>query len=116
VPSSLHQAFVELFRAEPSLVPELLERLLGFELPGHQALQIDSAALGEVAPVTSAADLVVELVRDGKVVLGVVVEVQLARDHDKRWIWPFYLASLRARLRCPCWLLVVAHDEAMARC
>jgi hypothetical protein len=115
VTSSLHQAFVEFFRVEPALVPELLERVLGLELPRHQELRIDAAALGEVVPVTSAADLVVELVRDGKVVLGIVLEVQLARDPDKCWSWPFYLVSLRFRLRRPCWLLVVAPEPAMAR-
>jgi hypothetical protein len=30
-------------------------------------------------------------------VLGVVVEVQLSRDPDKRWSWPVYLTTLGAR-------------------
>lgn len=47
-------------------------------------------------------------------VLGVVVEVQLRRDPGKRWSWPVYLATLRARLRCPAVLLVVCVDTAVA--
>ncbi|MBE7447692.1 MAG: hypothetical protein HS111_02010 [Kofleriaceae bacterium] len=37
-----------------------------------------------------------------------MVEVQRARDEDKRWTWPVYATVLHARLRCPtpawwCW-------------
>ncbi len=46
--------------------------------------------------------------------LTVVVEVQLSRDPDKRRSWPVYVATLRARLRCPTELLVVCPDRAVA--
>ena len=36
--------------------------------------------------------------------VAVVVEAQLRRDQDKRWTWPVYLATLRARLRSACML------------
>jgi hypothetical protein len=48
-------------------------------------------------------------------VLGIVVEVQLSSDEDKRYVWPAYVANLRARIRCPVSLLVVAADEGVAR-
>lgn len=41
---------------------------------------------------------------------AVVVEVQLRIDGDKVWSWPVYIATLRARLRCPVLLLVLAPD------
>ena len=44
-----------------------------------------------------------------------MVEVQLERDSDKRWVWPAYLSTLRERLRCPACLLVVCADEGVAR-
>jgi hypothetical protein len=44
----------------------------------------------------------------------VVVEIQLGRDRDKRWSWPVYVATLRARLRCPVELLVVCSSASMA--
>lgn len=47
--------------------------------------------------------------------LGIVVEVQLARDDRKHFVWPVYVASLRARLECPVCLLVVTADEPVAR-
>lgn len=47
-------------------------------------------------------------------VLAVVVEVQLGRDKGKRWSWPVYLATLRARLRCATVLLVICADTATA--
>jgi len=43
-----------------------------------------------------------------------VVEAQLSWDGTKRWSWPVYLATLRARLRCPAVLLVVCADAKMA--
>ena len=42
------------------------------------------------------------------------VEVQLARDADKRWSWPVYLTGLRARLRCDVALVVVTPETAVA--
>jgi hypothetical protein len=47
--------------------------------------------------------------------LGVIVEVQLARDKDKPYAWPAYIANLRARHRCPVCLLVVTLNDAVAR-
>ena len=40
---------------------------------------------------------------------------QLRPDPVKRWTWPVYVATLRARLRCPAVLLVVCVDAATAR-
>lgn len=47
-------------------------------------------------------------------VFAVVVEVQLGRDPTKRWSWPVYVATLRARLRCPTALLVLSPSAAVA--
>jgi hypothetical protein len=48
-------------------------------------------------------------------VLGIVVEVQLACDKDKPYVWPAYIANLRARHRCPACLLVVTTDDSVTR-
>jgi hypothetical protein len=77
-------------------------------------VRLDSAELTDVVPTEYRADLVVLLV-EGRPVLGIVVEVQLGRDERKRWSWPVYIATLRARLRCPCVLLVVAPAQNIAR-
>lgn len=45
---------------------------------------------------------------------GVVVEIQRGRDDDKPWTWPLYIATFRARQRCPAMLLVIAPDPGVA--
>jgi len=114
MPSQLHEALLQLFRNRPELAPELLREALHMELPEYTAARIDAADLNEVQPAEYRADLVV-LLLDGAPVFGIVVEVQLAADERKRYVWPMYVAGLRARLECPVCLLVIAADEACAR-
>lgn len=112
--SQLHEVLLQLFRNRPLLAPELLRDALHVELPKFTEARIDSADLTNVQPAEYRADLVV-LLLDGVPVLGIVVEVQLSQDDRKRFVWPVYLATLRARLECPVCLLVVTVDEAVAR-
>jgi hypothetical protein len=114
VPSQLHEALLVLFRNRPELAPELLQMALGVELPTYTEARIESADLTDVQPAEYRADLVV-LLLNGKPVLGIVVEAQLARDPHKRFAWPVYVAGLRSRIQCPVCLLVVCTDDAVAR-
>lgn len=114
MPSQQHEAILELFRNRPALAPELLRDALNVPLPPYTEVRVDSADLTQIQPTEYRADLVVLLV-DGQPVLGIVVEVQLARDERKHYVWPVYVATLRARLECPVVLLAVAPDEATAR-
>src|SRR5260221_5814453 len=66
-----------------------------------------------ILPTEYRADLVVLLV-DGKPVLGIIVEVQLSEDLDKRVSWPAYIVNLFARIRCPVELLVVSPSSSVA--
>lgn len=75
---------------------------------------MESGEFGDVTPTEYRADAVVVLTAGEAPVLAVVVEVQLRRDRDKRWSWPVYLTTLRARLRCPVVLLVVCVDSSTA--
>jgi hypothetical protein len=113
MPSQLHEALLLLFRNRPTLAPELMRDALHFELPAFTEARIDSADLTEVKPAEYHADLVV-LLLDGVPVYGIVIEVQLSRDQRKRFVWPVYASSLRARLKLPVSLLIVAPDEAIA--
>ena len=62
------------------------------------------------------ADLVVVLEDDaGMPVMGIIVEVQLRKDRDQLFVWPLVQAALRARLRCPCCVLVVTPSPVVAR-
>ena len=115
MPSPLHAALVELLRAQPALVAELLRAAAGIALPPGA---IDAAEPGaeSLTPPSSPehrADLVIVLGRPARVVT--VVEVQLQRDADKRRSWPTYVASLWYRHGCPAILLVVTVSDAVAR-
>lgn len=114
MPSQLHEALLLLFRNRPELAPEVLREALHVALPAYSEARIEEADLTDIQPAEYRADLVV-LLYDGKPVLGIVIEVQLATDEDKRFVWPVYAAGLRARIRCPVCLLVVAVEERVAR-
>lgn len=138
MPSVVHQILVELFQRRPTLAPELLRDALGQHLPDFDYVELADADLSQIVPAEYRADQVLILrSRDecdrgtdrtpgvgkavtgkpvaGKPVLGIVLEVQLARDEDKRFSWPCYQVTERARLRCPCCLLVVTPFESVAR-
>ena len=114
VPSFLHEALVMLFRHRATLAAEVIASALDVELPQYTDARIEEADLGQIAPAAYHADLVV-LLTDGEPVYGIVVEVQLRADENKRYSWPLYAAALRARLRCPTSVLVVAPDSSTAR-
>jgi hypothetical protein len=104
---------VELFRHRPVLAAELLRETLSVPLPEFTAARIESATFADLAPPEYRADLVVLLAADAPV-LGIVVEVQLRSDGQKRYSWPHCAASLRARLSCPTCVLVYAPDVEVA--
>ena len=114
MPSYLHEALLQLFRNRPALAPDLLRDALHWRLPPYTEVRIDSADLTEIQPAEYRADLVVSLL-EGVRVFGIVVEVQLSRDERKPFVWPTYVAQLRARLELPVCLLVVTTDEVTAR-
>jgi hypothetical protein len=110
-----HELHLLLFRNQPSLAPELIAGALGIELPLHQDAQVASADLTDIQPAEYRADMVIQLFQGAAVVYGIIVEVQLSVDNRKRFVWPAYVAHLRARLECPVALLVVTADESVAR-
>lgn len=113
MPSSTHEALVELFAQRPSLAAELLADALGVDLPPYRDALLASADFADLTPAQYRADAVIVLA-DTAPVQAVVVEVQLRPDEDKRWTWPAYLVNLRARLRCPTALLVLCPARAVA--
>jgi hypothetical protein len=114
MPSSLHEALLEMFRLRPSLAAELLTDTLGVDMPDYQQARLDSGDLNDITPTEYRADAVVVLTGADGPVLAVVIEAQLGRDKKKRWSWPVYIATLRARLKCPTVLLVICVRAATA--
>lgn len=114
MPSHVHEALIELFRQRPALAAELLRSQLGVPMPPYATATVGSSDLTDLSPTEYRADAVVVLTGDDAPVGAVVVEVQLRRDPAKRWSWPVYLTTLRARLRVPVVLLVVCPDRTSA--
>jgi len=106
-----------MFRQRPALAPQLLTSAFGLDLPAYDAARLEPGDFTDLIPTEYRADAVVTLTAPSSgpttaAVLAVIVEVQLGKDAGKRWSWPVYLASLRARLRCPTVLLIVCADDA----
>lgn len=113
MPSPLHEALVLLFRSRPALAAELL-RACGLPLPEHSRVVLSSETMRNVRPVELAADVMVALEDDERRSLTMIVEVQLRIDEQKRRTWPSYVTLSQRELGCPCVLLVIALDEAVA--
>ncbi len=113
MPSARHEIIVELFRSRPILAAELLGEILGVQLPTFTDARIESSTFADINPSEYAADLVV-LLCSGHPVLGIVIEVQLRPDPQKAYSWPYYVASLQLRLRCPTCLLIITPDARVA--
>jgi hypothetical protein len=114
VPSHKHETLVELFRSQPTFALELLTRLLGVRMPEFDTVRLASGELNDIAPTEYRADAVVTLERDGVPVLGIVIEVQLRPDRQKRRSWPVYVVNAYARHDCPVVLLVFSPDQVVA--
>jgi len=109
MPSLDHEALVELFRNEPSMVLHLLDLVADVALPNTAARVLDSN-LAQATPTEYRADLVVAVGEEARI----IVEVQLGRDEAKRWSWPAYVSVLRQRDRCPVYLLVVTNHTSVS--
>ncbi len=114
MPSTLHEVLVEMFRNQPLLAVDLLTDGLGMRLPRFQHAEVQSNEFTDITPTEYRADVVVTLTFNSKAVFAVVVEAQLRTDERKRWSWPVYLSTLRARSRCPAVLLVICVDTSTA--
>src|ERR1700729_440714 len=114
MPSSLHEELIFLLRKGFGLAPKLLKRERA-DVPEYTEIRIESSDLTDLKPAAYRADLVLLLLKEKQRELGIIVEVQLSVDADKRYTWPAYLANLRDRIRCPVYLLIIAIEESVAR-
>lgn len=60
MPSSTHEALIELFRQRPSLAAELLGGAFGVEVPDFQSARMEPGEFADVAPTEYRADAVVD--------------------------------------------------------
>ncbi|MFE3455440.1 hypothetical protein ACFXJ8_41655 [Nonomuraea sp. NPDC059194] len=114
MPSMPHETVIDLFRNRPTLAATLIHGQ-GMTPARYDEVRVESENLVDCKPTEYRADAVIVHRAENKPVLGVVLEVQIRPDDDKRWSWPVYLATLRARLQCDTALLVMCLSRATAR-
>ncbi len=115
MPTTEHDALVDMFRDNPPLAPHLVEKLFGVNVPAYKEVCVGDSALNQTKSVEFRADLALEL-RDAQqdAVLSIILEVQRDDDPGKKWSWPVYATAQRSRKRCPTIVLVVATDTKVA--
>lgn len=101
-----------MFHRNPRLAVDLLTEL---PIPHHDEVTTQSGDLPDCPPTEYRADAVVVLHRDDRPVMAIIVENQLNEDKNKKWSWPVYLATVRARYRCAAELLVICPDLPTTR-
>jgi hypothetical protein len=82
-------------------------------LPQHDEIYLaidDLTGIGVARP-----ELALVFLKEDRAVFGIIVEEISSKDEVKRYNWPAFCATLRARLRCPTCLLVMTYDEAVSR-
>ena len=114
MPSVDHEVPLELIRNRPALAPELLQAASGIKPPEYEQISLGSETLTDCKPTEYRCDSTVLLGDPKKPDLAIVVETQLDQKERKRYTWPVYLATLRARQECPVTLLVLCPDEKTA--
>jgi len=101
--SSLHEALVGIVDEQPHLIATMLSGIDVPALRGDASIQSVREKLGAASPPELRADGVLQVNRDGKTVLIIVVEVQLATDPNKLYSWPAYVTGARPRPAPPAW-------------
>lgn len=112
MPTREHDVLAELFRWRPALAADLVSKL-GVDLPDVRGAAHCSESFTDLKTSEYTGDAAILLELDfGR--CGVVVEVQRQPDEEKAWTWPLYIATFRARERCPAMLLVIAPKRSVA--
>src|SRR5487761_216942 len=114
MPSTSHEAPLELLRQNPLLAAVLL-RQAGVELAEDVTAGPGPTDLSVVTTKQYLADnLTVLYGPDGQPVWVTVNEPQREPDESKLWTWPVYLTVARSRSRCPATLLAFCYDKRTA--
>jgi hypothetical protein len=114
MPTSHHDALVELFRRTPRAALAALRRALPMPLPDRVRVEAVDASVREMKNTEHRADAVLKVAgRHGRAI--VVVEVHRRCVKAKKRRWPRYVASLWDEHGTPVCLLVLATEESVAR-
>lgn len=108
-----HEMLVEMVRERPALAADLLRWVRPALVPPFHEAKLESGDLSEHRPAAYHADALVTIHGDDDP-YAVLVEVQRKKDDRKSFSWPVYLATARARLKCPVKLLVICPQRDVA--
>ncbi len=117
VPSITHESLVDLFRDCPALASNILTHLGKLPPQQSQTPSLTAAEFADIKADEYRADAVIRIddgTPDSTPSDVIIVEIQLARDDNKRRSWPVYMTGARARYRCPATILVFALDDTVA--
>jgi hypothetical protein len=116
VPSPFHEAWIEIFRAEPELATALAAAQ-GVDLPDHADARPAPGEYCDIRPSGVHSDTPIILYDDEeRPVFAIVMEIQLGRDDEKRRSWPLYAAALHHRLNCSVVTLVACPAPLVKWC
>lgn len=115
MPSARHEAERILLRDEPEVLLTLLRQSASLPLPEYEEIAVHDTDLTQLIHPELRADVALTLSKGGKVVMGLLVEVQRRVDEEKCFRWPLYAAALHDQLRVQTCLVVVALEEGVAR-
>jgi hypothetical protein len=82
-------------------------------LPDHDEIRLGTYKLTHIGSYRP--ELALVLLKERRSVFGIIVEEQRWMDEMKRYSWPAFAATLRARLRCPVCVLVFTRDEELTQ-
>jgi hypothetical protein len=114
MPSSWHDAVVQMICDEPGLALQVLHEWAGADVPAGLAARVESPAFNDRRSTDFAADVVVSAGPAAQPSHAVIVEAQQHRHDDKLAQWPRYAAAAWLLLRCPVHLLVICPSQAAA--
>ncbi len=115
MPGHPHESLVELFRSQPMLAAWYLRHVFGEKVPDYERARAEPCDFTDVGPKEFRGDSAFGLYDpSGRAMSAICVEIQRKKDPSRHWQWPVYLATLRARLRCPTYLLIVATNPTVA--
>jgi hypothetical protein len=114
--SPQHQAIVQMIHLAPHIVVQLMT--MGWRklrLPRYHRAHLYPSDAG-FGTSGHHADTVVALENaKGRTLRAFVAEVQRSPEKVKFWVWPLYVASVRAKLRCLTTMLVICTNDRVAQ-
>lgn len=114
MPSSPHEALHKIFQEDTSLFVRALHHALGVSFPIPHSVNVLNIDMTEIAPVERRVDtLLMATTPDGA--HAFLVESQTDPNPDKLHAWPYYIAYVHAKYKCPVTLLVICTDAKTAK-